>query len=79
MTGNMRLNQVKVGQIYMLILDWDVWSIITVTNIDEGIIHTINREGFTETYSSDSFDENCYKLLKEYPTWIDALNSEEFR
>lgn len=70
---------IKVGQVYIIYLDWDVWSIITITNIDNEIVHVIGNEGFADTYSLDAFQKQDKKLLAEYPTWFEAIMSFEFR
>lgn len=70
---------IKAGQVYIIYLDWDVWSIITITNIDNEDVHVIGNEGFVETYSIDTFQKQDKKLLAEYPTWCEAIMSPEFR
>lgn len=72
-------DEVKPGQVYMVILDWDLWSIIVITNINEGMISMINQAGVTDTIHEHLLPEQDWDLLAEYPTWNEAINSKEFR
>lgn len=42
-------------------------------------IHVINREGITFSPVGSSWINNDCELVAEYPTWQEAVNSEEFK
>lgn len=70
---------IRPGQIYKAFLENDVWTLITITHADEGLIDTINIVGVTDTLSPDMLPHQKWNLIAEYPTWYEAVNSKEFR
>lgn len=71
-------DKVKAGQIYLAILDQDTYMVIAITNVKDGIISTINQAGVTDSFHEYLLPEQDWRLLAEYPTWNQAVNSKEF-
>ena len=72
---------IKVGQIYKLPISK---SSVIVTNIENkkdkqfDWIYFITEEGLQERLWRKTVEETL-ELLAEYPTWQEAVNSQEFR
>ena len=69
---------IKVGQVWQTSNDYKV--VVTSTKEEDyvGQICIIYMDGYT----TDSCEENTFtfcKLLAEYPTWQEAVNSKEFK
>lgn len=72
---------VKVGQIYQLPISKSpviVTKIINKKDKQYDWIYFINDEGLQERLWRKSVEETL-KLIAEYPTWQEAVNSKEFR
>lgn len=71
---------VKVGQIYE-----DSEGIYVVTNIwrsvtdNEEYFCSIDTNGITDGYTLVRLAEGNHKLIAEYPTWQEAVNSPELK
>ena len=67
----------KVGQIYKQPNN----EIFVVTFIDkESNVHLVYKDGYTASYRADVFNPFSFdKLIAEYPTWQEAVNSKEFK
>jgi hypothetical protein len=75
---------IKVGQIYKE----NLWT-YTVTHIEYGAFPDMNRvflilrNGSMMTEAVDTFklevEQGFVKLIAEYPTWQEAINSKEFK
>lgn len=71
---------IRVGQVYEIYFDSRNWSVIAITNIEDGIMSMINPEGGTDLMEVDEFlYDTETKLIAEYPTWQEAINSKEFK
>ena len=70
---------IKVGQVYNS--DEGIYTIShTWLNVaeDENMTYVIYNDGTSEVWSF-VFIEKYSKLIAEYPTWQEAVNSKEFR
>lgn len=71
---------IKVGQIYTD--NEDVYVVTNVwTNIfeNEEYFCSINTDGDVNFNNLVSYAEKNDKLIAEYPTWQEAVNSKEFK
>lgn len=69
---------IKVGQVYKTEF---IPSVKVISYIDDDFdeVSIIDSDGFVDRWKFDDF-ENCkWKLLAEYPTWEEAVNSKEFK
>ena len=64
--------EIKVGQIYKT-----KKSLIIITRVKDCNTSFINHKGYAETTPALLVKSNL-KLLAEYPTWQEAVNSKEF-
>lgn len=67
---------IKVGQIYKQKNN----EILVVTQIQDGDVFIIYDDGYSVSYPIGE-DSNLFifdKLIAEYPTWQEAVNSKEF-
>lgn len=70
---------IEVGQIYT-----DGEDIYVVTNVwssvldDKDYFCSINTDGVVNVSNSACYAEETDKLIAEYPTWQEAVNSKEF-
>lgn len=64
----------KVGQIYKQ----ENGEIFVISCIEEDECHLIYSDGYTASYSFHSDTFGYDKLIAEYPTWQEAVNSKEF-
>ena len=69
------MSEIKVGQIYKSNL---TLAIRTIAFVDDEV-SIINIDGFVDRWKLDEIPISDWKLLAEYPTWRDAVNSPEFR
>ena len=69
------MSKIKVGQIYKSNL---TSAIRTITFIDDEEVSIINIDGFVDRWKLDDIPIGAWKFLAEYPTWQEAVNSEEF-
>ena len=73
---------IKVGQIYELPISKGRVIVTLIENNKKDkrydFIHFINNDGFQECLWRKSVEETL-KLIAEYPTWQEAVNSKEFR
>lgn len=68
---------VKVGQIY--IKDKQILCVISILGSVSGLLcYTINAKGFVYEDFYKDFEKDK-KLIAEYPTWQEAVNSPEFK
>lgn len=71
------MSKIKVGQIREYFGDILITTHIEFTQCRGGIVDCIYKDGivseFTYSYLEDS------KLIAEYPTWQEAVNSKEFK
>ncbi len=70
--------ELKVGQIYK---DRNSGAIFAITFVTKCNVSLIYNYGLTQLYCY-VYDGNPFlfdKLLAEYPTWQQAVNSEEFK
>lgn len=72
------INKIKVGQVYELILGDDLKTTIAITNTSYSLINFINKIGVTDVACPNILEYKNLKLLAEYPTWQEAVNSTEF-
>lgn len=72
-------DEVKAGQVYLDILDLETYMIIAITNVNDGMISMINQAGVTDDIHEKLLPEQDWRLLAEYPTWQEAVNSKEFK
>lgn len=70
---------IKAGQIYNTNFDCCDWSVIAITNTEDGIISMINPEGVVDFVEESEFQYQDTRLMAEYPTWKEAINSKEFK
>ena len=70
------MSEIKVGQIYKSNL---TLAIRTIAFVDDEEVSIINIDGFVDRWKLDEIPISDWKLLAEYPTWRDAVNSPEFR
>lgn len=68
--------EIKVGQIYKSNL---TSAIRTIAFVDDEEVSIINIDGFVDRWKLDEIPISDWKLLAEYPTWKEAVNSPEFR
>lgn len=66
------MSEIKVGQIYKT-----KKSLIIITRVKDCNTSFINHKGYAETTPALLVKSNL-KLLAEYPTWQEAVNSKEF-
>lgn len=66
---------IKVGQIYKSNL---TSAIRTIAYIDDEEVSIINIDGFVDRWKLDEIPIDDWKLLAEYQTWKEAVNSPEF-
>lgn len=69
---------IKVGQIYNSDDGIHVVTQISVSSIGREIASVIYNDGTSDCWS-DNFISKYSKLIAEYPTWQEAVNSPEFR
>ena len=70
---------IKVGQIYKSSL---TDTIRVVISIGYNTVSTIDTYSEFERWIYSGFIENCngiWELIAEYPTWQEAVNSNEFK
>jgi len=67
---------IKVGQIYQA-PHTKSKRVVTYTEEDLGLLYSINKDGVSYACRYNSW--NDYKLIAEYPTWQEAVNSKEFK
>ena len=65
--------EIKVGQIYRT-----KKSLIIITRVKDCNTSFISHKGYAETTPALLVKSNL-KLLAEYPTWQEAVNSKEFK
>ena len=70
------MSEIKVGQIYKSNL---TLAIRTIAFVDDEEVSIINIDGFVDRWKLDEIPISDWKLLAEYPTWKEAVNSPEFR
>ena len=70
------MSEIKVGQIYKSNL---TLAIRTIAFVDDEEVSIINIDGSVDRWKLDEIPISDWKLLAEYPTWKDAVNSPEFR
>jgi hypothetical protein len=65
---------IKVGQIRE-----DIYELYVITHyrIEESLYSVIYKDGDVRAWSVSSLEDD--KLIAEYPTWQEAVNSKEFR
>ena len=69
---------IKVGQIWKN--DNNIFCITCIYGSAVGLYYNIiDKNGFVAEYLYKEFDNENYVLLKEYPTWQEAVNSKEFK
>lgn len=69
-------NKIKVGQIYKT----SSGSRYIITYMGIYNIYLLYDDGYSMEYSISSMNKNYDdKLIAEYPTWQEAVNSQEFR
>ena len=66
---------IKVGQIYQT----ERLEKFAITRVVGKQFHTITPNGITEEFVAHKDIEEYWKLIAEYPTWQEAVNSKEFR
>ena len=69
------MSKIKVGQIYKSNL---TLAIRTIAFVDDEV-SIINIDGSVDRWKLDEIPISDWKLLAEYPTWREAVNSPEFR
>lgn len=74
------MSEIKVGQIYKQTnkLTWRAWEkdIFVVTFVTFHV-HAVDTDGITSIVGLDWVKKDC-KLIAEYSTWQEAVNSKEF-
>ena len=70
------MSEIKVGQIYKSNL---TLAIRTIAFVDDEEVSIINIDGSVDRWKLDEIPISDWKLLAEYPTWKEAVNSPEFR
>ena len=69
---------IKVGQIYYSqILGGKI--VVTFKRADGTEFHAVRDDGYFFVGICDEMDKDYNKLLAEYPTWQEAVNSKEFK
>lgn len=69
---------IKVGQVWQTVNKYKIVVTSTKAESYEGEVCIIYSDGYTfDTSNKNSF--NFDKLLAEYPTWQEAVNSKEFK
>lgn len=71
------MSKIKVGQVYKQSNN----EIFVVTQILSGDVFIIYNDGYNASYPID-VNNNPFifdKLIAEYPTWQEAVNSKEFK
>ena len=66
---------IKKGQIYQMCFTKKTRYVITQASLDNEV-SVIYQNGFANNYID--FDNKKDILIKEYPTWQEAVNSPEF-
>lgn len=70
------MSKIKVGQVYKT----ESGSRYIITYMGTYNIYLLYDDGYCVEYSlSDMYNNYNYKLIAEYPTWQEAVNSKEFR
>lgn len=71
------MSKIKVGQIYKQKNN----EIFIVTLIQDGDVFLIYDDGYNASYPIEAVNSPIVfnKLIAEYPTWQEAVNSKEFR
>lgn len=64
---------IKVGQIYKT-----KKSLIVITRVKDCHVSFVNHKGYAETTPA-LLVKSELKLIAEYPTWQEAVNSKEFK
>ena len=68
---------IKVGQIY--IKDKQILCVTSILGSISGLLcNTIDIKGFIYRNFCKDFEKD-WKLIAEYPTWNEAVNSKEFK
>lgn len=70
------MSEIKVGQIYKSNL---TSAIRTIAFIDDEEVSIINIDGLVDRWKLDEIPIGDWKLLAEYPTWQEAVDSEYFK
>lgn len=68
---------IKVGQIYQS----ERLEIVLITRVIGIHFHIITPSGMTEEFNDNSDEDvfHYWKLIAEYPTWQEAVNSKDFK
>ena len=70
------MSKIKVGQIYKSNLTFAIRVITFIDDFEASIIHP---DGFVDRWKFDDIEASNWKLITEYPTWQEAVNSEYFK
>lgn len=73
------MSKIKVGQIYKI----DVTeTVFVITYICGGYVYFVTNVGYADERKKSLVEQdvksNFAKLIAEYPTWQEAVNSKEF-
>lgn len=71
------MSKIKVGQIYLKKETKEKFVISSYRFVEFYCL--IYQDGFVSADVNITFIENYCKLLAEYPTWQEAVNSKEFK
>jgi hypothetical protein len=75
---------IKVGQIYKVNVDYTKYNtVFIITRIENETIYFVSNIGYAigrDTILLENDIKDKYiKLIAEYPTWQEAVNSKEFK
>lgn len=70
------MSEIKVGQIYKSNF---TSAIRAISFIDDEEASIINTDGVVDRWKLDDIPIFAWKLIAEYPTWQEAVNSEYFK
>lgn len=70
------MSKIKSGQVWQQ----ENGEIFVLSLAEDDVVYAVYSDGYSASYSSeeDSFSFIFGKLLAEYPTWREAVNSKEF-
>lgn len=71
---------IKVGQVYSRVIDGHDWRFVITYCSSSGLYYDyIFNDGSTiSDEDADYLLDNSDRLVAEYPTWIEAINSPHF-
>lgn len=72
---------IKVGQVWSNIFFPSLTQVVTCVDEIEKTVFTIYKDGSSEKHSVSEYIQalQMNKLIAAYPSWIEAVNSKEFK